>query len=294
MSALTRAEDRLVICGWQTRRGVADESWWSSVQRGFHAIGARAEPFEGWDGEVLVAECPQTRPPLPGHGATPSALTPLPAWAGQPGDWRPAPPPAEPALPVPLAPSRPDDAALGPVPAARSPRRGPGSDSQDRFRRGNLDPRAAAAPPLAPARSPRTRRPRPPPPQRTRRGRGHHPRHRSARRARPSRAPTAVRPGRPRRAAAHRPSRRRSHHRQGRPARRAPGRGPARRLQDRPPAPAAPGATPVLYLRQLASYRAVLQSIYPDRPVRCALVWTEGPTVVELPPALLDAHAPAA
>ncbi len=57
-------------------------------------------------------------------------------------------------------------------------------------------------------------------------------------------------------------------------------------------APADVADTPVLYLRQLASYRAVLQAIYPDRPVRCVLVWTSGPTVAELPSALLDAHAP--
>ncbi|MDP9096459.1 MAG: PD-(D/E)XK nuclease family protein, partial [Pseudomonadota bacterium] len=57
-------------------------------------------------------------------------------------------------------------------------------------------------------------------------------------------------------------------------------------------APADVAATPVLYLRQLASYRAVLQAIYPDRPVNCLLVWTHGPAVVALPSALLDAHAP--
>ena len=56
--------------------------------------------------------------------------------------------------------------------------------------------------------------------------------------------------------------------------------------------PAEVSATPVLYLRQLASYRAVLQAIYPDRPVRCALVWTNGPCVVPVPSALLDLHAP--
>ena len=52
--------------------------------------------------------------------------------------------------------------------------------------------------------------------------------------------------------------------------------------------------TPMLYLRQLAAYRAVVQAIYPGRAVRCALVWTSGPAVVSLPSALLDAHAPGA
>jgi ATP-dependent helicase/nuclease subunit A len=42
------------------------------------------------------------------------------------------------------------------------------------------------------------------------------------------------------------------------------------------------------YIGQLAAYRAALRQIYPDRPVRAALVWTEGPTIMEIPEALLD------
>lgn len=30
------------------------------------------------------------------------------------------------------------------------------------------------------------------------------------------------------------------------------------------------------YLKQMAAYRAVLSQIYPDREVRCALLWTDG------------------
>ncbi len=47
---------------------------------------------------------------------------------------------------------------------------------------------------------------------------------------------------------------------------------------------------PVMYLRQMAAYRAVLRLLYPDRPVTCVLIWTDGPCVMELPAALLDAH----
>ena len=57
-------------------------------------------------------------------------------------------------------------------------------------------------------------------------------------------------------------------------------------------APATPEATPVLYLRQMAAYRAVLQAIVPGRPVRCCLVWTRSATVSVLPGALLDGYAP--
>jgi ATP-dependent helicase/nuclease subunit A len=56
--------------------------------------------------------------------------------------------------------------------------------------------------------------------------------------------------------------------------------------------PASLATVPILYLRQMASYRAVLQAIHPDRPVYCALVWTEGARVMPLPPDLLDRHAP--
>jgi ATP-dependent helicase/nuclease subunit A len=45
---------------------------------------------------------------------------------------------------------------------------------------------------------------------------------------------------------------------------------------------------PGAYVRQLAAYRAVLQKLYPDRPVRAALVWTEGPDLMELSADLLD------
>ncbi len=56
--------------------------------------------------------------------------------------------------------------------------------------------------------------------------------------------------------------------------------------------PARTDDTPVLYLRQMATYRAVLRAIYPDRPVRCALIWTREARVSMLPDALLDSHAP--
>jgi len=45
---------------------------------------------------------------------------------------------------------------------------------------------------------------------------------------------------------------------------------------------------PAAYVEQLAAYRAVLQRLYPDRPVRAALIWTEGPDLMELSAALLD------
>ena len=45
---------------------------------------------------------------------------------------------------------------------------------------------------------------------------------------------------------------------------------------------------PAAYIKQLASYRAVLQHLYPDRPIRAALIWTEAPDLMELSGDVLD------
>jgi ATP-dependent helicase/nuclease subunit A len=58
--------------------------------------------------------------------------------------------------------------------------------------------------------------------------------------------------------------------------------------------PRAVADTPVLYLRQMAAYRAVLREVFPGRAVSCALVWTAGTWVMPLPDSLLDRHAPGA
>ncbi len=60
---------------------------------------------------------------------------------------------------------------------------------------------------------------------------------------------------------------------------------------NRPP-PQGAAETPVLYLRQMAAYRAVLARIWRDRPVRCAILWTAGPALIPLPDAMLDRFAP--
>ncbi len=60
---------------------------------------------------------------------------------------------------------------------------------------------------------------------------------------------------------------------------------------NRPPPPTVEGVAP-LYLRQMASYRALLQRIYPERTLRCALLWTDGPRLMALPDRLLDPWMP--
>jgi ATP-dependent helicase/nuclease subunit A len=55
------------------------------------------------------------------------------------------------------------------------------------------------------------------------------------------------------------------------------------------PAPREVADTPEDYVLQLALYRAVLAQIFPGRAVECALVWTEAPRLAALPGARLDA-----
>ena len=56
--------------------------------------------------------------------------------------------------------------------------------------------------------------------------------------------------------------------------------------------PATESDVPVAYIRQMAIYRAALRAIYDDRPIRCALLWTESPRLMPLSDALLDRHHP--
>ena len=297
--ALTRAEDRLLVCGWDTRKEVPDGSWYRTVERGFHAIGAEAGGFDAvpgaWAGRRLVLDSAQTapRPPVAARPAEVAAA--LPSWAGCPGDWRPDPPPPEPPLPVPLAPSRPDGAALGPVPSSASPLLSRAEAGQ-RFLRGRLVHTLLQHLPGVPEAD------------RTGAARAH------LRLAGFGLSPdeAEVLAEQALAVLAH--------------PELAPLFGPGSRAEqpltgmvggvvvsgvvDRmavlpgevwvadfktnraPPADVAD--TPVRYLRQLAAYRAVLHGIYPDRRVRCALVWTDEAAVVPVPGALLDAHQPGA
>jgi ATP-dependent helicase/nuclease subunit A len=57
--------------------------------------------------------------------------------------------------------------------------------------------------------------------------------------------------------------------------------------------PAAAGQVPAVYLRQMAAYSTLLEQIYPNRRVRCALLWTQGPRLMALDQAALAGHRPA-
>jgi len=47
---------------------------------------------------------------------------------------------------------------------------------------------------------------------------------------------------------------------------------------------------PQIYVAQMALYRAALAKVFPGRRIACALVWTEGPSLMELPEARLEAE----
>ncbi|RWO23974.1 double-strand break repair helicase AddA [Mesorhizobium sp.] len=54
------------------------------------------------------------------------------------------------------------------------------------------------------------------------------------------------------------------------------------------PAPAALADVPPAYVLQLALYRSLLQPLYPGHEVSAALLFTEAPRLIELPPAAMD------
>ena len=292
--ALTRAQDRLIVCGWQTKKP-ADTCWYELVRRGFAGLETRSEPFAKWGGDLVWHATPQRTAPEATARPGEYEAAGLPDWAGRAPDWRAAPPALEPALPAPLAPSRPDQATLGTVPAAASPlaRR---DATGERFRRGQLAHALLQHLPGVPS------------------GERAEAAHRYLRRPgiglatsesdalaaevlavleHPDLAPLFGPEGR-----AEVPL-------TGVVAGSVIG-GLVDRLAvltdrvliadyktNREP-PARADDVPVLYLRQMAAYRAVVSALHPDRPIHCALVWTTGARVMPLPDPLLDRHAPGA
>ncbi len=289
--ALTRARDRLLVCGWQPLHAQAG-CWYDVVAEALRGLGAASIPFAPWPGAALAIEAagpPGTQ--AAGHHRPAPGPQPMPDWAGSAPAWRPIALAAEPALPARLAPSRPEGVELGPVPPARSPLAS--AAQQGRFNRGlaihallqhlpelPVEEWDAAALAYAAAA-----------------GHGGGPAALAAEALAVLRLPSITAlfgPG-------SRPEQPLSGIVGGRIV-----SGQVDRLAVTPEriwvadyktsraAPASPAEVPVFYLRQMAAYRAVLAQLYPGRPITCLLIWTEEPSVMELPADLLAAHTGAA
>jgi ATP-dependent helicase/nuclease subunit A len=130
--AMTRAEDRLYVCGWHGQKQPSGTTWFDLIAGGLKPV-AEAVPFDvtgeiahGWRGEMLRLATPQrAEPSAPTDaGAPPPDAGPLPEWSLRPPD-------PEPAPPRPLAPSR--------APESEPPVRSPlDPDDGARFRRGRI------------------------------------------------------------------------------------------------------------------------------------------------------------
>jgi ATP-dependent helicase/nuclease subunit A len=126
--AMTRAEDRLYICGWETRNRRANGCWYDMMQSAAEDLGTEIDLdfgedsglLQGWRCDGVQVEAVAAAPT---QQDLPFAKVPLPAWIEQA-------PPFEPFPPRPLSPSRPS----GDEQTVRSPR----DDDAIRFRRGNV------------------------------------------------------------------------------------------------------------------------------------------------------------
>lgn len=284
--ALTRAEDRLYVCGWDSKRPQGlEECWYTLVKAALEEMGtAEEDPWLAAQGVLPSATVWRHRSRQVDAVTAEDAVesgeridTSLPDWIAEPA-------PAEPTPPRPLAPSRPAVAD----PPARSPLAA--REQEGRFQRGRLVHRLLQSlPDLPPERRGAAAR---------------------AFLARPvwglSDAAQAALAEEtlavlehPDFAALFGPGSMaevpltgvvKGHVVSGQVDRLLV-TGEAVTVIDyktnRPP-PRQVDEVPEAYLYQMAAYRAVLAQLYPGRPVRCALLWTDGPFLMDLPGARLD------
>ncbi|MBI3441341.1 MAG: double-strand break repair helicase AddA [Proteobacteria bacterium] len=284
--ALTRAEDRLYICGYHGAKKAKPDCWYHLVADAFPSHARQIESGVSEDGEVLYTRrlehqqeaAPEKEKDLKEKSATVQA--PLPTWVGRA-------PAEEPSPPQPLTPSRPHDdepAVKGPLTAAEG----------WRFSRGLIVHQILEIlPQLPPERWEVTlarylARPRlgMPPEQQSSFAREilavlRHPEF-SAIFGQGSRAEVPV---------------------VGLTADKILSGQMDRVLvtdkeilvvdykTNRPP-PHLVEDVPAIYLKQMAAYRSVIQNIYPHHQVRCALLWTDGPLLMPLSDNILDSYKP--
>ncbi len=279
--AMTRARDRLYVTGWDSKQKRPEGCWYAMIRAGMVRAGAVAVGAGGADEEDagLILDWPQTAPveaKTPDTAEQPEAP---PAWLFTP-------PAAEPDPPRPLAPSRPED-----TPAAASPL---GADDGARFKRGLIVHKLLESlPDLAPEdRAPAAQR------YLARPGHDLSPAEQTeilsetlALLDDPALAPLFGPGSRAEmplvaqaggRVISARIDRLLVTEREVLIADFKTNRPPPERLEDVHPG----------YIAQMAGYRRALMDLYPNRPVRCALIWTLGARMMALPDTLLDKAAP--
>jgi ATP-dependent helicase/nuclease subunit A len=277
--AMTRARDRLYVCGFEGKKQRPQDCWYDLVRTALEPLAEKIPLDDG--SELLRLQSPQTAPPSAATaGATSAADISLPAWARRPM-------PDEPMPPKPLAPSRPD----GEEPPVRSPL---GADDGLRFRRGRLIHRLLQTLPDLP-----------PDERAVAAGRFlARPDHGLGQAAQNEIVREVLRLfDHPELAVLFGPGSRAevpiagligsttisgqidrlvvagdrvllADYKSNRP--------PPRTIED----------VPLIYLKQMAFYRNALVRIYPGRRIDAILVWTDGPQVMQLPIATLEALAP--
>jgi ATP-dependent helicase/nuclease subunit A len=288
--ALTRAEERLYLCGWRGLQSINEPSWHDHVREAATKAQVKREPRpawlngpeEGWEGETLKVSAGAAIAATKSPAATSGEIV-LPGWLD-------APIPDLPDPPRPLTPSRPSE----PDPATLSPL---GEDQGWRYQRGRVihhllemlpqlprDARLSAAEAYVARRSSAV-----PVAERE-----------------PLARDVAALLDAPDFAAIFGPA---SHAEVPVVAtrRRPDGRtevvsGQIDRLvvlegevwvvdfKSNRPAPMQVLHVSQRYVRQLAAYRSALASLYGDRRIRCFLLWTEGPRLMEIPENMLNAH----
>ena len=267
--AMTRAEDRLIVCGWDTKNKRRPNCWYKLIEEGLANMPGTPEELEG--GVRRWSQAQDAELDAPGEGAAlPERAPPLPEWVRRA-------PAAEKKPPMPLSPSRPS----GDEPPAFSPLgHGPGAG----LRRGVLIHRMLQ---LLPEVEPEKRAD-------------------GARRFLAANAAEFAAEERDEMAAAalrvleapefaplFGPGSRAEV-----PVAGVIGdvvvSGQIDRLvvterevlivdyKTHRPAPATEADVPDVYRRQMAAYAAAVAAVYPGRAVRCALLWTDGPRWVAL------------
>lgn len=280
--AMTRAEDRLYISGWKTRRTPPEQCWYNLIKAGLESMD---DVIETEDGGLRLTSA-QTKTPKGDDEAAhePKPFQPLPPWAKETA------PEEETAL-RPLSPS----GMEGDEPPVNPPFPSSGEEGSVRFRRGLLIHKLLE---LLPDIKPENRRARA-----------------GAWLARPVHGldggeqlhlldeVMAVLDN-PDLSALFGPDSQAEVALSGRIGK-AVISGQVDRLcvsdtavtiidykTNRPPPERAEDVAP-LYLRQMAAYRAILQQIWPEKRVTCVLLWTDGSRSMTIPDAILDTYQPA-